>query len=64
MMEADGTVKDMIRRGTSAEELRRYQRKNYTYNLLFLPLKDYVVKLLLAGETDMEEAEKVIYSAE
>lgn len=59
MMEADGTVKDMIRRGTSAEELRRYQRKKG-----FLPLKDYVVKLLLAGETDMEEAEKVIYSAE
>ena len=59
MMEADGTVKDMIRRGTSAEELRRYQRKKG-----FLPLKDYVAKLLLAGETDMEEAEKVIYSAE
>ena len=58
-MEADGSIKEMIRRGASVQELRGHQRKAG-----FLPLKDYAVRLLLAGDIDIEEAERILYSAE
>ncbi len=59
IMEVDGEIKEMIRRGTSVGELRLYQKKKG-----LLTLKDYAVKLLAEGETDIAEAEKIIYSAE
>ena len=59
IMEADGSIKEMIRRGASVQELRGHQRKAG-----FLPLKDYAVRLLLAGDIDIEEAERILYSAE
>lgn len=59
MMEADRNIKEMIREGAGTADLRLYQRKKGMASL-----DAYAAEMLLAGETDIEEAEKIIYSAQ
>ena len=59
MMEADRNIKEMIREGAGTADLRLYQRKKGMASL-----DAYAAEMLLAGETDVEEAEKIIYSAQ
>ena len=49
----------MIREGAGTADLRLYQRKKGMASL-----DAYAAEMLLAGETDIEEAEKIIYSAQ
>ncbi len=49
----------MIRDGETAEKIRRYQRERG-----FLSLQEQAAQMVMNGEMDMEEAEKVIYSAD
>ncbi len=59
MFELNETTKNMIRDGETAEKIRRYQRERG-----FLSLQEQAAQMVMCGEMDMEEAEKVIYSAE
>ena len=56
IMEVDETMKELILRNAPAGELREYQRKQG-----FRSLGDHVMEMVLAGETDLEEAEKILY---
>ena len=59
MFELNETTKNMIRDGETAEKIRRYQRERG-----FLSLQEQAAQMVMNGEMDMEEAEKVIYSAD
>lgn len=59
MFELNETTKNMIRDGETAEKIRRYQRERG-----FLSLQEQAAQMVMCGEMDMEEAEKVIYSAD
>lgn len=48
----------MIRDGETAEKIRRYQRERGFF------LQEQAAQMVMNGEMDMEEAEKVIYSAD
>ena len=59
LMEVDEEVKFMITDNVLPKEIRTYQKKRG-----FRSLKENVVQMAIQGETSMEEAEKIIYSAE
>lgn len=59
MFELNETTKNMIRDGETAEKIRRYQRERG-----FLSLQEQAAQMVMNGEMYMEEAEKVIYSAD
>ena len=54
MFELNETTKNMIRDGETAEKIRRYQRERG-----FLSLQEQAAQMVMNGEMDMEEAEKV-----
>ena len=59
LMEVDEEVKFMITDNVLPKEIRTYQKKRG-----FRSLKENVVQMAIHGETSMEEAEKILYSAE
>lgn len=59
MLDVNEMVKDMILSGVSPREIHIYQEQKGLKSL-----RDYAVLMAFNGETSMEEAEKVIYSAE
>lgn len=59
LMDVDEEVKSMITDNAQTREIREYQRKRG-----FKSLKEYVLQMVLDGETSMDEVEKIIYSAE
>lgn len=59
LMEVDEEVKSMILDDALPRDIRLYQRKRGLKSI-----KEYVLQMVLEGETSMEEAEKIIYSAE
>ena len=59
MMEIDEEIRSMILSGAPPHEIRMYQRRKGEAGL-----KDQVVKMVLRGETGIEEMEKIIYSVE
>ena len=52
-------MKFMITDNVLPKEIRTYQKKRG-----FRSLKENVVQMAIHGETSMEEAEKILYSAE
>lgn len=59
MMDVDERIKDMILDEAPLSSIRAYQRQRG-----FSPLREYALKMAAAGETSMEEAEKILYSAQ
>lgn len=59
LMGMDGEIKSMIADNALPRDIRMYQRKRG-----FKSIMEYVLKMVLEGETTMDEAEKIIYSAE
>ena len=59
LMEVDEEVKSMILDDALPRDIRLYQRKRGLKSI-----KEYVLQMVLEGETSMEEAEKIIYSVE
>ena len=58
-MELDEKMKSMILRGASPQKLRRVLRAGGN-----MSLRDQAARMVVDGETSMEELEKIIYSAE
>lgn len=59
LMDMDAELKSMILSNAPPRDIRMYQRKRG-----FKSIREYVLLMVLAGETTMDEAEKIIYSAE
>lgn len=59
LMDVDEEVKTMITDNVSSREIRMYRKKRG-----FKSLKENVARMVVDGETSMEEAEKIIYSGE
>lgn len=59
LMDVDEEVKTMITNHATPRDIHAYQRKRGLKSL-----REYAMQMVLEGETSMEEAEKIIYSAE
>lgn len=59
IMEADEQLKNLIMSQASIKEIQNYQEKRG-----MKPLKEYVLKMVLDGETGWEEAKRLVYYAE
>ncbi len=59
MMEVDEQIRSMILSGAPPHDIRAYQRRRGEASL-----RDQALEMVLAGETGMDEMEKIIYSVE
>ena len=59
IMDIDRTLSDMIAKDASVNEIRTYAKEKGN-----LTLRESVTKLVLSGETTLEEMEKIIFSVE
>ncbi|MCB7320947.1 GspE/PulE family protein [Lacrimispora sp. 210928-DFI.3.58] len=59
IMEADEQLKNLIMSQASVKEIQNHQEKRG-----IKPLKEYVLKMVLDGETGWEEAKRLVYYAE
>lgn len=59
IIQVDGPLRDMIANGAAAHEMKTYEQEKGTKFL-----RDRVVELAKAGETGLEEIEKIIFSVE
>ena len=59
IMDVDEQIKAMILDNEPLSSIREYQEKKGS-----MPLRDHVLRMAADGETDMEEAEKILYSVQ
>ena len=59
IMDVDEQIKAMILNNEPLSSIREYQEKKGS-----MPLRDHVLRMAADGETDMEEAEKILYSVQ
>ena len=59
IMDVDEQIKAMILDNEPLSSIRDYQEKKGS-----MPLRDHVLRMAADGETDMEEAEKILYSVQ
>jgi len=59
IMDVDEQIKAMILDNEPLSSIRKYQEKKGS-----MPLRDHVLRMAADGETDMEEAEKILYSVQ
>lgn len=59
MMDVDEPIKAMILDNEPLSSIREYQEQKGS-----VPLRNHVLRMAASGETDMEEAEKILYSVQ
>ena len=59
MMDVDEQIKAMILDNEPLLSIREYQEQKGS-----MPIRNHVLRMAARGETDMEEAEKILYSVQ